>query len=169
LSGVVRDGLAATAARFGVAQFLGGGVDALLAALTEVFAPPGAQLEDAVVRTAVVETWTELFEQFDVSGAGPDALNALDETAVRQTMERFVANCVTERLLQALAEQIEAGAVTAAHAVAVEAEVKDYISASVALEFGTRPLTSLEWNSGQAGMIVQRLFEDGYAVLEAAS
>lgn len=169
LSGVAREGLAATAARVGVAQFLGQGVDALLAALTEVIAPAGARIEDAIARAACTETLTELFEEFDVAGAGPEVLNALDEAAVRHTIERFVANCITERLLQALAEQIETGAVTAARAVAVEAEVRDYVDACVSLEFGTRPITELAWDSREVSSLVQRLFEDGYAVLEAGT
>ena len=169
LSGVARDGIVATAARFGFSEYLGRGVDALLAALARTFAPAGSDLDAAVVRRAELETFAALLERYDVDTEGPEALDALDEQAVRETMEHFVAECVATRLLQALAVKVEESAVTAARAKEVEDELREYVAATVTLEFGTAPLTALAWDTREAAALVQRVFDDAYAVLGAAA
>lgn len=169
LSGVARDGIVATAARFGFSAYLGSGVNALLAALVRAFAPAGSDLDEAVARRASVETFVEMLKQYDVEAQGPEGLDALDEAGVRQTMERFVANCVADRLLQTLAGKIEAEAINAARAKEIEDELRDFISASVALEFGNTTLTDLAWDSREAGALIDRLFEGAYGVLEAST
>jgi hypothetical protein len=167
LSGVARDGIVATAARFGFTEYLGRGVDALLAALARTFAPAGSDLDAAVVRRAELETLAALLERYDVGAAGHEALDALDEQGVRETMGQFVAECVGMRLLQALAVKVEESAVSAARAKEVEDELREYVAATLNLEFGTAPLTELAWDSREAAALVQRLYEDAYAVLEA--
>jgi hypothetical protein len=169
LSGVARDGIVATAERFGFSSYLGSGVNALLAALVHTFAPSGADLDGAAALRASVKTFVEMLAAFDVETKGPEALDALTETDVRATMERFVANCVTERLLQALAAKIETEAVDAARAKEVQDELRGFVRANVALEFGAATLTDLTWDALEAGALIDRLFEGGYAVLEAST
>lgn len=169
LSSVAREGIVATAERFGFATFLGGGVNALLAALVRTFAPAGADVESAAALRASVKTFVELLGTFDVEANGAEALDRLTEADVRGTMERFVANCVTERLLQALAGKIETEAVSATRAKEVQDELRGFVRANVALEFGATTLVDMNWSSVEATALIDRLFEGGYAVLEAST
>ena len=73
------------------------------------------------------------------------------------------------RLLQALAVKIEDSALSAARAKEVEDELREYVKASLDLEFGSTQLTELAWDSREASALVQRLYEDAYAVLEAGA
>ena len=167
LSEVARNGIAATAVRFGFSEYLGRGIDALLAALAQTFAPPGSDLDAATVRRAELETLAALLERYDVDAAGHEALDALDEQGVRETMGQFVVECVIMRLLQTLAVKVEEAAVSAARAKEVEDELREYVTATLDLEFGTAPLIELAWESREAAALVERLYEDAYAVLEA--
>ena len=169
LTSVAREGIVATAERFGFATFLGGGVNALLAALVRTFAPTGADIESAAALRASVKTFVELLGTFDVEANGAEALDRLTEADVRGTMERFVANCVTERLLQALAGKIETEAVSATRAKEVQDELRGFVRANVALEFGATTLVDMNWSSVEATALIDRLFEGGYAVLEAST
>lgn len=169
LSSVARDGIVATAQRFGFSAFLGGGVNALLAALVRTFAPTGADIESATALRASVKTFVELLAMCDMENNGAEALDRLTETDVRRTMERFVTNCVTERLLQALASKIEAESVSASRAKEVQDELRGFVRASVALEFGSAALVDMNWSSVEASDLINRLFEHGYAVLEAST
>jgi hypothetical protein len=166
---VARDGIVATAVRFGFSAHLGGGVQTLLAALVRTFTPAGADLDAAITRRASVETFVEMLKQFDVETRGAEALDALDEQGVRETMERFVANCVAERLLQALAAKIETEAINAARAKEVEDELRGFVHANVTLEFGNATLSDLAWDSREAAALIERLFVGGYSVLEAST
>ena len=112
LSGVARDGIVVTAAKLGFGEYLGRGVDALLAALARTILPVGDEMDAAVVRRAELETLAALLERCDVATAGAAALDALDEQGVRDTMEQFIAECVAMRLLQALAVKIEDSALS---------------------------------------------------------
>lgn len=144
-------------------------MNVLLAALVRTFAPAGADLDGAATLRASVKTFVEMLQQFDVETQGPEALDELNEAGVRDTMQSFIANCVAERLLQALAAKIETEAISALRAKEVQDELRGFVRANIALEFGNVKLTDLTWSSREAGKLIDRLFEGGYAVLEAST
>lgn len=168
LAAVARDGVAAAAERFGIADYLGRGVAVFLAGAARVLAPAGATTEDAIAAEAYHETMAQLLEAYAADTAGIEALEALDEGGLRYALELYVANAVTARLLYTLAAQIETNAQTPARAVEVEQEVRDFVTAVVQLRFEGTELGDLAWDSPAATALVTALFADGYAMLEGA-
>jgi hypothetical protein len=164
LAGVARDGIARTLTRLGLQDYLGQPVSALLVALGRVLTPIGETTEDAIAGAAYHETMAELVEELGVAVEGTIAFDRMDENLLRLTLERYVANVVTTRLLQVLAAELEGGAVTAERAVAVEFEIRDFVGSATALTFGQAPLTRLDWDSSEATTLIDRLFRQGYEI-----
>lgn len=169
LGTVATRGVAEAARRFGVAEFLGQGVEALLAGLAGVLAPDAALMEDAIAAEALQETLAALFDEYGANEAGIGALDRLDETGVRRTMERYLEEYIFRRVLHAFSERLEASVPTGERYAQVEADLRDYVRTAVEVDFGAADLRSLDWQSRPARELIDRIFEEGYGMLEAAT
>lgn len=166
LAGVARDGVVRTLERLGLTSHLGRPISALLTALGRVIAPPGDTADDAIAATAFHETMASLMEDLAIEENGIEALSRIDEELLRVTMKRFVANVVITRLLHVLSAELEAGAISADRAVAVEFEIRDFVEAAVDLTVGREQLADLDWDSPRAKAIADDLVRQGYEVFE---
>lgn len=169
LGTVAARGVAEAARRFGVTEFLGQGVEALLAGLAGVLAPDAALMEDAIAAEALQETLAALFDEYGANEAGIGALDRLDEAGARRTMERYLEEYIFRRVLHAFSERLEASAPTGERYAQVEADLRDYVRTAVEVDFGAADLRSLDWQSRSARALVDRIFEEGYRMLEAAT
>jgi hypothetical protein len=164
LAGVTRDGVIRTLERLGLGEYIGQPVSALLAALGRVLAPAGATTDEAIAASAIHETKAGLMEDLGYDENGLDGFSRMDEALARATMEGFVTNVVVARLLHVLGSELEAGAVSADRAVAVEFEIRDFVASAVALRVGREPLTALDWDSPRARGIAAEILRQGYAI-----
>ena len=133
-----------------------------------MLAPAAGTNEEAAAHVAVAETSEFLFEEYGVDEQGLDALEALTGDMIGRAMEHFVAGFINTRLMHVLGSRIEAGAQSAEQAVALEAEVKDYVRERVALDLGARDLMQVNWDTPESERVIQQIFEDAYGLLEVA-
>lgn len=103
-------------------------------------------------------------EQLDMVTAGIEAFGRMDESIVRTTLQRYVANLVVTRLLHVLSAELEGGAITAMRAVAVEFEIRDFVESAVAFNLGNVSLSDMDWSSPQAVALADRLVREGYEI-----
>ena len=113
------------------------------------------------------ETMAELLDELGVDEAGVMAFDRMDESLLRLALQKYVANVVLTRLLRILSIEIEHGARTAARAVQVELDIRDYVDAAVQLDFASQSLAAIDWNSSTAARLIDNLFQQGYEILEA--
>lgn len=168
LSFVTSAGVSATIERFGLARFLGRDVRTLLAGLADALAPSGALTEDAIARVALTEALAELFDRYAVAENGLAALDRLDADGIREALQSYIAHYINERLMQALASRIENGASSPDRAVAIEREIREYITLTVQLDLSRTDVVGLDWRGQQAQVLVSRILEEGYRLVEAA-
>lgn len=178
LADVARDGLREAARRWTIDAYLGADAGTFLAALADAIGPAGALLEEDAAREALVETWEELFSgellepdadaQDGLETApGMDAIERLTSAEASVVLERFVANYVYARIVQVLGERLIAAAPTEDHAVALQEEVRSFITGAISLS-ADRDLTAIDWHGAEGRVIVDRVFEAAYRlVLEA--
>ena len=165
LSAVARDGAAAAAVRFGI-QFVGRTVNSLLNELARTLTFAGALLDEAVARTALLETLHEVFEDCDVEADGLDALNALTGDRVEAAMEGYVANYVNAQLLHYLASRpIEDKASGSAEAYRLECQLKEFVRGLVKLEFRGIDVLAVDWQGTEGQGIVGGLFERAFTLI----
>lgn len=168
LAAVSTAGVAAAARAFRVEAYLGGDVALFLAGLVDALAPAGGATEDAVARAAVALTLEELLTEYAMGAGGLAGLEQLAPAAIDHVIETLIANYAAERALQALASRIEARSVTPERAIVIEAQIRDFVRASVDLEFRGRDPRTVDWMGGQGEQIMARLFHDAFAILQAA-
>jgi hypothetical protein len=165
---VARGGIAEAATRFGVSEFLGLDVEVLLAGLAGVLAPDAALTEDAVAAEALQETLAALFEEYGANEAGIGALERLDEGGIRRTIERYVEEYIFRRVLHLFSERLEANSPSGDRYAQVEKDLRDYIRTAVEIDFGAVDLVGLDWQGRPGRELVDRIFEEGYRMLEGA-
>jgi hypothetical protein len=166
LSSVASRGLAAAAREFNLGAFLDRGLDVFLVALTRVLAPGAGTNEEAAAHAATADTTVFLFEECGVEAGGLEALESLDEAMLGRAMEHYVAAFINTRLMHVLGSRIEAKAQSAEQAVALEAEVKDYVRERVRLDFAGRDLLAVNWEDAGSRSEIESLFEEAYGLLE---
>jgi hypothetical protein len=168
LAAVATTGVAGAARAFRVEAYLGGDVTLFLAGLVDALAPAGGTTEDAVARAAVALTLEELLTEYAIGEDGLAGLEQLAPAAIDHVIETLIANYAAERALQTLSSRIEARSVTPERAIVIEAQIRDFVRASVELEFRGRDPRRVDWMGRQGDQIMAQLFHDAFAVLQAA-
>ena len=165
-SAVSAQGLARAAQAFGIDAYLGQDADAFLVALVGALAPGAGTVEEAAAHAAIAEALTDLFERFGVEESGLGALDHMTPEIIGEVLQVYVAAYIDTRLMHVLGNRVETGAVSPADAVARELEVKDYVAERVRLDFGDADLSLVDWRGPQADVLIERIFEEAYALLE---
>lgn len=169
VSNVATIGFAEATRALGLQNIVGQNVDAVLAAIINAIAPAGTSNDDAIARRAASETLRELFENYEVQQAGLDALNAMTETDVADSIERSVANYVYQRWLFDLSQRIEQNAVSETDAVKLERDVKDFVTGLVKLKLDGKEAVHLDWKGMQGQIFVQDIYDAAYKLLGGTS
>jgi len=167
-SGLSR-GFAEAGRAVGVDAFVGGPPEALLAAVIDHLAPPGATVEQAAAREAFIRALAELFDQFDVEQEGLAALDRMSEATARLAVEAAVVYYIEERVLQTLLIGLERHLVDEQQANARCSELRSYIRALVALDLSKLNLRTIDFNGRTWHVIVDKLFVDAYSLMEVAT
>lgn len=165
LSTAVTSGVAAAARQFGLA-YVGRDIDAFFVALVDAIAPDGALAEEAVARDAAAETVAQLFEQYAVRDAGPDALSNLTPQAIGEALGIYVTTYINTRLMHVLASRLETAAGSHLQAYRMEREIKEYIVERVKLEFDATDALSFDLRDDRSRQVVEGIFREGYELLE---
>ena len=164
-AGVAQRGVVETAKAVGLGDLVGRDAQYVLAEFIDLLAPPGALLEDAIARKAMIETMTELFEQYQVFENGIEALDSLDALGMADLITRSVTNYINERFQQELVNCVERGSVSEADANDLLREARDFIAGIVRIEFEGIDLVAVDWVSGEGKGHVERVFRDAYSLL----
>lgn len=172
LAAAVSSGFSAAADALGISDALGQPAEYLLEALVGVLAPNGDTLEEAVARVAMNKALDELIAEYSTTDGDLAALENLSPSSLRDVLEAYLTHYINTRLMQALSDRNEENSSDAATAVALERDIKQYVRETVqvdlhSLEATVGDVTSLDW-SGTAGRdFVERIFRDGFRLLEA--
>jgi len=130
-----------------------------------MIAPDGALREEAAARAAMIETCTELFDQYDVANDGIGALDAMDADGLRAIVALSINNYVNERLQEELVNRIERGTLSEEDANTLMLEIKDFVTAVVRLDLGEIDVLALDWEGPEGHRVVERIYETGYDML----
>jgi hypothetical protein len=165
LAGVAQRGVVETARAVGLGDLVGRDAGFVLAESIDLLAPPGALLEDAIARKAMIETMTELFERYEVFEGGIEALDSLDALGMADLIGLSVTNYINERFQQELVNCVERGSVSEREANDLLREAKDFIAGMVRIEFEGVDLLAIEWDGTEGKGHIERVFRDAYSLL----
>lgn len=174
LSGIAAGGITEAARSLGIAEHLGRSADVFLMHLADALAPAGALTEDAIARDAMDATLIDLYRQLNVDAEGVAALERMTPVMMSGALVQYVINYIYARLINAIAAHLHATAPTVARVVEVERTARRYIEGVVRQDMDTRaffemndPAHGGRWDAIAGQRVIDRLFEESYAVVEA--
>jgi hypothetical protein len=153
--------------RLDIAPVVGRPLEEVLASIQDFLAPAGSSMDEAAARNAVSATLRDVYQQYDLEGAGLDGLNAIDEQGVRSTLELFAANYIYERMLNAMYNDLTGEDVDEVQLVRMERDIRAFTREAVRLELDDVEILTVDWDGKQGDEIATRIFEQAYAVWEA--
>jgi hypothetical protein len=156
------------ASNVGLEPFLGRDAEYVLAAFIDMIAPEGSLREEAVARAAIIETCTELFDQYDVTVGGIDALDTMDVEGMKAIVALSITNYVNVRLQEELVNRIERSTLNEEEANVLMLEIKHFIAGVVRLDLREIDVLALDWNGPEGHRVVERIYETGYEMLGGA-
>jgi len=168
LSSAAGSGFRAALESIGLRGVVGQSSEVVLARLVDTLAPSGATREEAAARRATVEVLAFLYDSVAGDAGDVSALDDMDATIVEQAVEMSVSGYIYNRWLDELGLSIEKGAVSETNAIRLEADVREYVASCVSLELGEQSVLDVNWDGTEGRGIIDRVFRDAYAVLEAA-
>ncbi|RUL87987.1 Qat anti-phage system associated protein QatB [Tautonia sociabilis] len=168
LADVLRRGIDRAARELGLTGVVGRAVDEVFAAIANAIAPDGATLESAAARAAIDEALAHLYERYVTPEGDAGTLDSMDADAVRDSIRISIESYVYTRWLEELSQRIEVRAVSAAEALRLEREVKDYVRETVRLDLGSVDVLRIDWAGSEGRGIIDRLYREAYDLLEAS-
>jgi hypothetical protein len=137
----------------------------VFAAVLNAICPAGSSREEVATREAVSETLSELFGEFvanDPTGAG--LVEAMTADAIKESLEASIVAAAFNRWLGDLSRRLEEKAVTAAEAVRLERDIRQYMEDTVRLDLSAVDPLTMNWEAN-APTIIDGLYEDAYRML----
>lgn len=154
-------------ASLGFLTAVGESAEIVFAKIADALSPAGATREEVAARKAVDDVLCNLFEKFVRDGEDISNLDRMTAEDISNSVEQCVSSYIYHRWLEELGFRIEKGAITENAAVALENQMKVYVTECVSLEMDRIEVLNLDWQGAQGQQIINRVFQDAYAILEA--
>lgn len=164
LSAAAAQGLHAALRGLDLGTVIGHDVDEVLAAIANALAPDGASKEEVAARQAVNDALEELYERLVDEGRDLSALESMTADDVAAAVQASVEAYVYNRWLGDLGVKIEQGTVTAADAVLLERETRDFIRETVRLDLREVNVMTLDWRGEPGRRLVESIYRDAYSL-----
>lgn len=169
LAGLASAGLAGAEKALGLAPLAGRSPTEVFAEITNAIAPAGATMEDGVARRAAADALAALYERKGVEEGGIERLATLSPADVTEGVLDSVNNYIFYRWTQELGLAIERGAVSAAEAVAVEAEMRSYIRDTVKVDLSGRDVLTIDWAGNEGQLFIEGVYQQAFRLIEAST
>lgn len=169
LQSAVQSGARQALESVGLRDTVGQSAERVLARLVDALAPSGATKEEAAARCATIEVLEYLYEEVIGEEGDLAALEQMDRETIEAAIKRSVSGYIYNRWLDELGLSIEKGAISEATAVQLERDVREYVESCVSLELGDKTALDIDWAGREGRRIIDRVYADAYALLEAES
>lgn len=163
LADVARHGVEEAARRAGLASLLGRDSETVFAGIIDSIAPAGATAEEAAARAAVSDALWRVYDQLSLAD-DIHKLDSMDAQSVAGAIEAAIVAYIYNRWLQEVGIRLEERALTAAQAVRLERDVKDYTRESVRMELENIDVLAVDWRRGEGRQFVERKYTEAYNV-----
>lgn len=165
LADAARRGITQAVKDIGLSDFVGRDAQSLLAAFIDLLAPPGALLEEAIARKALIETLAELFKLYDVETGGLTALDSIDAKGIKGIIILSITNYINERFEHELINCIERGTVSESDANKLLEQAKDFIFGVVEIDIEDIDVVEFDWDGSEGKILVENLYQTAYSLL----
>lgn len=166
LSDVVNNGVEAALNNLGLQDVQGQPVESILAAIINILAPDGANLEEAVARRTEEAVFCELLEEYAVDENSFEELQNMGAEGVERAFILTVSEYIYQLWLVELGKRIEDSAINAREVAQLERMVKDYVIGAVELDLQGRDILNTDWTRADNQVVINDVYAQAYGFLE---
>jgi hypothetical protein len=157
---VATHGLNEALKRIGLDHLIGRNPVDVVAGLIDEFSGDGAEISDAVVRSAEIDTMAELIDSVeeyqDLENKWNENLNG---DRIIEILETFLSNVIFQEWVSVMANKLESKAISADELVSSEAGIREFIRANVHFELGRIDALSVNWQGAQGKKLIDDCLE----------
>ena len=134
----------------------------------DAVAGPGALLDEAIARAALVEVMGEIYDEEnttyqDLAGSWE---SGIDGDKCVELLELFLVEAIYQEMLSDLADRIEEHSDSAAITHGRELELRDHIKEMVRFDLGQSDPLQIKWQGQEGSKLITRNLEAALAQLE---
>ena len=169
LGSTASSGLDQTLRSIGLGDLVGATPYSVLSGVADYICGSNGLLDDAIARSAAVETLAVIFDESDDTYADLRGRweNQLGPDRVVDLLSLFLSQAIHQRFLLELGEKLEASAVSASHAERMEDKVFVFIRAMVVFELGEMNPLTFDWQGSAGKELIERNLTAALGQLEA--
>lgn len=131
----------------------------ILSELVNILAPSPSTKDDAVSRKALILTMEVLYELIEQENLEIEAIEKLDVNIIIPT---YIEAYIYQKLINDLGSRIESNSKSAADAVALEKDIKEYIHSKIEVVFKGKDIKDHEFSTKE----ILSLYNQCYTVME---
>lgn len=131
----------------------------ILSELINILAPSPSTKDDAVSRKALILTMEVLYELIEKENLEIEAIEKLDVNIIVPT---YIEAYIYQKLINDLGSRIESNSKSAADAVALEKDIKEYIHSKIEIVFKGKEIKDYEFSTKE----ILSLYNQCYTVIE---
>lgn len=131
----------------------------ILSELINILAPTPSTKDDAVSRKALILTMEVLYELIEQENLEIEAIEKLDVNIIIPT---YIEAYIYQKLINDLGSRIESNSKSAADAVALEKDIKEYIHSKIEVVFKGKDIKDYEFSTKE----ILSLYNQCYTVME---
>jgi hypothetical protein len=166
LSNIVVHGADEAIKKLGILDFTGKTSEFVFTKLAEALSPTGNVLDDAYARSAISDTLSKIYEEFEIEGKSLDELDNLDAEQAKELMEYFLASYIFERLISELGRTLIDKDYSSKEVVEKEFEIEEYIREEVKLELQDFDVTHIDFMTSIGEKLISKIFSTAYSIFE---
>jgi Glu-tRNA(Gln) amidotransferase subunit E-like FAD-binding protein len=166
LSDIVVHGSDEAIKQLGILDFTGKSSEFVFAKLAEALSPDGNVLDDSYARSAISDTLSKIYEEFEIEGKSLDELDNLNTDQAKELMESFLASYIFERLISELGRTLINKDYSSKEVVEKEFEIEEYIMEEVKLELQDFDVTHIDFMTSKGDKLISKIFSNAYSIFE---
>jgi hypothetical protein len=168
LGRVASQGLDQTLRDFGLGDLVGRSASEVISGIVDALVGPGASLDEAVARVALVEVMGELYDEGNIAYESliDSWETGVDRDRCVELFELFLVEAIYQKMLSDLADRIEEHSDSVAMTRARELELRDYIKEMVRFDLRQNDPLQIDWQGQEGEELIVRNLETVLAQLE---
>src|SRR5690606_28044168 len=122
--------------------------------------------DEAIARNAVMMAFDKLCQKLIENDQDITALDQLDEITLKETVIEFVSAYIFKKWVYEAGLALERNDLSESEAIALENEMKDFVTGEVKSGIGKMDVQTLDISQGEGKQVIQNIFDLAYSTLE---
>jgi len=165
LSGFAASGYEQNLKNYHLGECIGKSSEEVLAKIADEIAPIGSTSDEAIARSAVMDTLDKIYEKLLNEGKDIEALGTLDESNLKEMVMEFISAYIFKKWMYELGLKVEKNELSEKDVVKKENEMRVLIKSEVEVALRDKNIQTFNVTEGEGKKIIEEIFELAYSTL----